>query len=185
MNFNLNFVSFAKIFRRFRHLFVFSPQQGGRPALAFGSKNKNLLGIALNLLANPPKTQVFRWLPVFVAIQLIARPGFYTPWGKDADLKRPAPPPAAPEYSLGTDFADIMIRFHQQVISPVDGPRSHYKPSSSNYMQQAMHRYGFFRGFIMGCDRLLRENDEEWVYRTIEYEGQLFKYDPAIADKYR
>jgi len=126
----------------------------------------------------------FKFLPLFLAATLVAKTGFYEPWGKNADLKAPLPAQEPPEYSLGTKLADVMIRFHQQVISPVDGPRSHYKPSSSNYMQQAMHRYGFVRGFVMGCDRLLRENDEEWVYRTIEYEGQLFKYDPAFADKY-
>ena len=51
-------------------------------------------------------------------------------------------------------------------------------------MQLAMQRYGFLKGFIMGCDRLLRENDEEWVYRTVEIDGRRFKYDPAKTDKY-
>ena len=55
----------------------------------------------------------------------------------------------------------LVIDFHQKVISPVDGPRSHFRPSSSQYMRQAMHNYGFFKGYIMGCDRLLRENSEE------------------------
>ena len=114
-----------------------------------------------------------------------AKSGFHEPWGNDSHLKAPPAQEEKPTYSIGTQIADLVIRFHQQVISPVDGPRSHYKPSSSNYMQQAMHRYGFFRGFIMGCDRLLRENDEEWVYRTIEVDGKAFKYDPAIVDKYR
>jgi hypothetical protein len=30
----------------------------------------------------------------------------------------------------------------------------------------------------MGCDRLMRENSDEWVYRKIESEGKIFKYDP-------
>ncbi len=94
------------------------------------------------------------------------------------------PSQAAPQLSLLTQIADSIIRFHQEVISPVDGPRSHYRPSSSQYMRLAMYRYGFFKGFIMGCDRLLRENDEKWVYRVIEIDGQTFKYDPAITDKY-
>jgi hypothetical protein len=51
-------------------------------------------------------------------------------------------------------------------------------------MHQAMHNYGFLKGFIMGCDRLLRENDEEWVYRTIQIDGKIFKYDPAKTNKY-
>jgi uncharacterized protein len=48
-----------------------------------------------------------------------------------------------------------------------------------------VHRYGFLKGYIMGCDRLLRENDEEWIYRTIEVDGKTCKYDLAIVDKYR
>jgi putative component of membrane protein insertase Oxa1/YidC/SpoIIIJ protein YidD len=115
---------------------------------------------------------------------LIAHPGFYEPWGKDAGLKPESAPKAQEKLSIATRIADAVIRFHQQVISPVDGPRSHYRPSSSQYMHLAMHRYGFLKGFIMGCDRLLRENDEEWVYRTIQYDGKIFKYDPAKENKY-
>ncbi len=109
---------------------------------------------------------------------LIAQPGYFEPWGKDAHLKAPSPPAAKESPGLATRMADAVIQFHQEVISPVDGPRSHYRPSSSQYMQQAIHNYGFLKGFVMGCDRLLRENDEEWVYRTTHYEGKLYKYDP-------
>ena len=117
---------------------------------------------------------------------LLATAGFHEPWGQDADLKHPCKAalhlPAQP--SIATQVADLVIQFHQEVISPVDGPRSHYRPSSSQYMHLAMHRYGFLKGFIMGCDRLLRENDEEWVYRTIQVDGKFFKYDPALNNKY-
>lgn len=126
----------------------------------------------------------FKYL-LFISLSLHAFPGFYDPWGKDSDLKSPSPPPPLESPSLATHLADLVIRFHQEVISPVDGPRSHYRPSSSQYMHQAIHRYGFLKGFIMGCDRLLRENDEEWVYRTIQdTDGKIFKYDPAKANKY-
>ncbi len=115
---------------------------------------------------------------------LIAHPGYFEPWGKDAGL-RPLPPSAPKEkVSIATRLADAVIKFHQEVISPVDGPRSHYRPSSSQYMSQAIHNYGFLKGFIMGCDRLLRENDEEWFYRKVPYEGKLYKYDPAKTNKY-
>lgn len=115
---------------------------------------------------------------------LQAYPGFYEPWGKDSGLRSPPPQTEKAAPSIATRIADQVIRFHQEVISPVDGPRSHFRPSSSRYMQLAMYRYGFVKGFIMGCDRLLRENDEKWVYRTIEDDGKIFKYDPALTDKY-
>ena len=109
--------------------------------------------------------------------------GFNEPWGKDAGLKR-REKIALPQESIPVKIASSVIRFHQEVLSPVDGPRSHFRPSSSQYMHQAIHKYGFLKGYIMGCDRLLRENDEEWVYRKIEYDGRILKYDPATVNKY-
>ena len=52
-------------------------------------------------------------------------------------------------------------------------------------MRQAIKRYGFWQGFIMGCDRLLRENDARWVYKLINHEEGVFKYDPALKNKYQ
>lgn len=116
---------------------------------------------------------------------LYGHPGYFEPWGNDSDLLPAVAVQENPKPSIATRVADAVIRFHQEVISPVDGPRSHFRPTSSRYMQLAMQRYGFVKGFIMGCDRLLRENDEEWVYRTVEIDGQIFKYDPARENKYR
>lgn len=121
---------------------------------------------------------------LITTLSLYAHPGYYEPWGEDADLKLPPPLEETPKVSIPTKIADAVIRFHQEVISPVDGPRSHFRPTSSRYMQLAMQRYGFIKGFLMGCDRLLRENDDEWVYRTVEVDGRIFKYDPAKIDKY-
>lgn len=103
------------------------------------------------------------------------------PWGKDADLAHPAScalKTAKP--SLLTRWGTQAIRFHQEVISPADGPRSHYLPSSSQYTLEAMGKYGFFKGFTMGCDRLMRENEEVWVYRTtFDAAGRKMKWDPV------
>ena len=107
------------------------------------------------------------------------------PWGKDADLAKPRryeeqnQPVKCPTPILGP-FAELMIGFHQKIISPCDGPRSHYKPSSSQYALEAIRRYGFFQGVSMGCDRLMRENEENWVYRTTSNgEGKTIKFDPV------
>ncbi len=126
----------------------------------------------------------FKWLLLLTTV-LCARDPYQEPWGHDAgirsELAATSPRVSAP---VAVRIADAVIRFHQDVISPVDGPRSHFRPTSSRYMQLAMHRYGFFKGYVMGCDRLLRENEEEWVYRTVEIDGISFKYDPAWTDKY-
>ena len=107
------------------------------------------------------------------------------PWGKDADLVSQSSCHTAAASSqcktpvLGR-LGEVMIQFHQEVISPADGPRSHFIPSSSQYTLDAMRRYGFFQGVAMGCDRLLRENKDPWVYRlTRNAAGETMKYDPV------
>ncbi|CUI15967.1 conserved putative secreted protein [Candidatus Protochlamydia naegleriophila] len=107
---------------------------------------------------------------------------FSNPWGKDADLAvrtvQTYQPPEPP--SLLARLGVMAIRFHQEVISPADGPRSHFIPSSSQYTLEAMKKYGFFKGYTMGCDRLMREDSEEWVYRTIyDAGGRKMKWDPV------
>lgn len=105
------------------------------------------------------------------------------PWGKDADIAAPKPRPRCPirpRENPGVAASEALISFHQEVISPADGPRSHFIPSSSSYTLQAVRTYGFFKGWMMGCDRLMRENDDPWVYRkTLSPIGQIMKSDPV------
>ena len=118
---------------------------------------------------------VFLLLP----ITLFALPGYHEPWGKDSDLQIEEIALEEPEtLSIPVKLAHQIILFHQNVISKVDGPRSHFRPTSSRYMYHAMRRYGFMKGFIKGCDRLMRENDDDWVYRKIEINGTVYKWDP-------
>jgi len=117
----------------------------------------------------------------FLPILVHAIPGYFEPWGKDTDLiytPSPLTEKTPPKHSLAVKVAEQIILFHQHVLSPVDGPRSHFRPSSSSYMMQSMQKHGFIMGFLMGCDRLMRENSDDWVYRKIETEGKIFKYDP-------
>lgn len=103
------------------------------------------------------------------------------PWGKDADLcvRRSATVCKPCPQSWLAQFGERAIRFHQDVISPADGPRSHFIPSSSQYTLDAMRQYGFFAGFFLGCDRLMRENSEEWIYPKVQNDaGYTLKWDP-------
>jgi len=106
------------------------------------------------------------------------------PWGKDADLVKKPQTQNEDSQSLLSKVANNVILFHQNVLSKADGPRSNFRPTSSRYMQLAIKRYGFFKGYIMGCDRLLRENDEKWVYKKIIINDVEYKYDPAFLDKH-
>jgi len=93
------------------------------------------------------------------------------PWGKEASSSPSPQPTSSP--------ALFLIRFHQEVISPTCGPRSHFRPTSSEYMRQAVIYWGGGTGFVLGCDRLMRENSEEWVYRKIATPAGYTKWDPV------
>lgn len=105
------------------------------------------------------------------------------PWGKDADMVpkvkicRPIKKCRTPVFG---PIAETLIGFHKSTISPADGPRSHHKPNSSQYMLDAIRKYGFFHGVPMGCDRLMRENEDPWIYPTcVDAKGDSFKFDPV------
>jgi len=108
--------------------------------------------------------------------------GYQEPWGKDAELNQKESwlktPPKRTD--LASRIAEQVILFHQNIISPVDGPRSHFRPTSARFMLLAIRRHGFFKGYIMGCDRLLRENKDDWFYRKVVIDGTEYKWDPTI-----
>ena len=107
--------------------------------------------------------------------------GYFEPWGKDADLiPREEITVPLKSFNLFNRAIEQCILFHQNVISPVDGPRSHFRPTSARYMLIAIRRYGFLKGYLMGCDRLLRENKDPWIYRTRVISGTEYKWDPTF-----
>lgn len=126
---------------------------------------------------------LFLFIPIFI----FAKAGYFEPWGKDSSLnhkKTKIEENKKPKKTFFTKAANKVIVFHQNVISPVCGSRSNFRPTSSKYMQLAIQRYGFFKGFTMGCDRLLRENSDPWVYRKIIIDDTEYKFDPAFNNKY-
>ena len=108
-------------------------------------------------------------------------PGYLEPWGKGASIAQKPRPTDIPKKrnDIASKLAEVLIAFHQHVLSPTDGPRSSYRPSSSQYMMLAIRRYGFIKGYLMGCDRLLRENKDPWVYKKIIWGNVEYKHDPT------
>ncbi len=119
---------------------------------------------------------------IFTFISLFAEQGFHVPWGKDHDLKVLSKK-VEKKSSFAAKTAGGVIRFYQNYLSPTTGARSNFRPTSSRYMQLAIQRYGFLKGFVMGCDRLLRENNEDWIYPTLGKDRGGYKYDPAFFHK--
>jgi hypothetical protein len=115
------------------------------------------------------------------------------PWGYDEELARISHTFSDSSHTLHGDLAEhqlprstpgqktcrALIRFFQVYISPIDGPRSSFYPTSSQYALEAIARYGVLQGIGMGCDRLLRENGEVWVYELTDNYGITRKLDPV------
>jgi len=101
------------------------------------------------------------------------------PWGKDADLVTRKAECQQKKENFLVKFAEMAIHFHQNNISKTDGPRSHFVPSSSQYTLDAMKKYGFGYGFLLGCDRLMRENNDPWIYPTAAGKYNTLKHDPV------
>ena len=100
------------------------------------------------------------------------------PWGVDAEMARTSIQ-ASPAQGGLARTAKAIIRFHQKTLSPADGPRSHYYPSSSRYTYEAIQKYGFWQGYFLGCDRLLRENSDPWLYPITYRVGPALRWDPV------
>lgn len=126
------------------------------------------------------KTVIFLFI---FPIYLISKDPFIEPWGEDTTLLKKDMSPSFQKVTSSKKLANAMIHFYQKNISPANGPKSNFRPTSSKYMELAIYEYGFFKGFIMGCDRLMRENTDPWVYRTIDIHGKTVKYDPPIKLK--
>lgn len=101
------------------------------------------------------------------------------PWGVDGDLicKPQVCEEIHPKRSV--KVCQSMIHFYQNHISPIDGPRSSYLPSSSQYACDAISKYGVFKGIALGCDRLMRENGETWLYSITQTPDGERKIDPV------
>jgi putative component of membrane protein insertase Oxa1/YidC/SpoIIIJ protein YidD len=129
--------------------------------------------------------KLIRLFIFLLPLTLFAELGYVEPWGKDADLcsQATAQKTARSKLSPMGLFAEQVILFHQNVLTHTTGPRSHFRPTSSQYMLQAIREYGFCKGYIMGCDRLLRENSDPWIYRTKEIKGVLYKWDPPKKEQ--
>jgi uncharacterized protein len=50
----------------------------------------------------------------------------------------------------------FLIRLYQLTLSPLLGTRCRYHPTCSAYAQEAIVKYGVFRGTLMGVKRLFR-----------------------------
>ena len=82
-------------------------------------------------------------------------------------------------------FIDFPIRFFQDIISPVDGPRCNSHPTCSAYARQSLARHGPLVGWIMTCDRLMRDGrDDNRLLPRIRVGGHEYADDPVSANDF-
>jgi uncharacterized protein len=49
-----------------------------------------------------------------------------------------------------------LIRFYQDFISPMLGPKCRFMPTCSEYSLQALRKYGFLKGSVLTLKRVLK-----------------------------
>ncbi|MBF0243413.1 MAG: membrane protein insertion efficiency factor YidD [Desulfamplus sp.] len=87
---------------------------------------------------------------------------------------------------IKSDLANSFFTIYKDYISPVDGDRCVMYPSCSNYGKQAVKKHGFFIGWIMVCDRLIRcGRDEVKISKSIkEPNARLLTLDPLESNDF-
>ena len=131
----------------------------------------------------PLRTSLFKLLCFFLIFLSTSSLTAEEPWGKDVELVYWRPencPQRPPRLNPLARVGELLVSFHQEMLSDSDGPRSHFEPTSSEYTRQAMVKYGFFKGVMYGCDRLMRENNDPWIYpKVIGRYDMYMKVDPV------
>lgn len=87
-----------------------------------------------------------------------------------------------PAVSLPAGVFDHLLRFFQQVISPVDGARSNMYPTGSAYARQVIQKHGALLGIMLTTERLMHEGNEGKVSPRIQKHGVWRIYDPVEAN---
>lgn len=49
-----------------------------------------------------------------------------------------------------------LVALYQRLISPILGPNCRFRPTCSEYMIQALQKYGFIKGSWLGLKRIVR-----------------------------
>ena len=55
-------------------------------------------------------------------------------------------------------FLIFLVRIYQWTLSPIFGRQCRFQPTCSNYMIEAIEKYGAIRGSLKGIWRILRCN---------------------------
>jgi putative component of membrane protein insertase Oxa1/YidC/SpoIIIJ protein YidD len=73
----------------------------------------------------------------------------------------------------------LLVQFHREYLSPIDGKECPMYPSCSEYSLLCLKKHGAFVGWMMSCDRLLHEANEIRQAPLIYVNGEARYHDPV------
>ncbi len=78
---------------------------------------------------------------------------------------------------------NVIVQFYREHISNIDGDRCQMHPSCSQYTANVFSKHGFFIGWMMVSDRLMRcGRDEIDISPKIQKQGRIYTLDPVSAN---
>lgn len=78
-----------------------------------------------------------------------------------------------------TDESRWLFSFYSKYISPVDGDRCSMYPTCSRYSAEAVKKHGLLMGWIMTCDRLIRDGGDPKKSNPVLIDHKVRSYDPV------
>ncbi|MDI6797905.1 MAG: membrane protein insertion efficiency factor YidD [Desulfatibacillaceae bacterium] len=105
---------------------------------------------------------------------------FRGPWGQDVKRQASMEPEGRDSVFSGA------VAWYQRVVSPAAGQgRCPMYPSCSAYSRKGFAEKGFFWGFVMTCDRLMRcGRDETRLAPKVWVDGRELTVDPLEANQF-
>lgn len=91
----------------------------------------------------------------------------------------PGPSDAEPEEN------PLAYTFFKSLISSTDGKRCSHVPSCARYAKEAVAKHGPVKGFVLGCDRLIRcGGDDTKRLPQVVVGGKRYTWDPVSANDF-
>ena len=97
----------------------------------------------------------FNWIIIFLVLSFTKLYSF-KPWQKDALTLNRSIPKKHQSHNFNT--TDLFFNLYKKLLSTQDGSVCHFKPTCSSYAKQAIEKYGFMKGVLIGSERLIRDH---------------------------
>ncbi|RKX30686.1 MAG: membrane protein insertion efficiency factor YidD [Verrucomicrobia bacterium] len=127
---------------------------------------------------------------VGAAVLLVAGKQESQPWSvsiRDPVVTESRPTDSVPstrDGTIGRDYALLLLKFYQNILSVVVHSRCRMLPTCSNYSIAAIRKHGPLLGIMMTIDRLIREGHEQREAPVVIINGCAHFRDPVEANDF-